>query len=87
MDERDPQAGQAGRAPPFLPGADADAMRRTAEGAGLTVLDLSGWEGNRRPDEVKRGETDHHANALGHRLIAERLEAALRGRPELLGPP
>jgi hypothetical protein len=51
------------------------------------VLDLSGWDAGRRAAEVKVSDTDHHATPLGHRLIAERLEALVRQRPELLGPP
>jgi hypothetical protein len=59
---------------------------RVAAEAGFEVVDLADWFGDRRPTEVKVGEADHHPNALGHRLIAERLEAELRRRPELLTP-
>jgi hypothetical protein len=55
-----------------------------AEEAGFVVLDLSGWADGRAPAEVKLPGGDHHANALGHRLIADRLFAELRARPELL---
>ncbi|QJW95526.1 hypothetical protein FTUN_3075 [Frigoriglobus tundricola] len=75
-----------------MPGVDeppnlAREMSQLAQGAGFVVLDLSGWEGGRRSAEVKIGDVDPHANALGHRLIADRLEAAVRERPEVLGPP
>jgi hypothetical protein len=55
-----------------------------AEEAGFVVLNLAGWADGHVPAEVKLSAGDHHANALGHRLIADRLFAALRGRPDLL---
>ncbi len=55
-----------------------------AREAGFVVVNLGDWFEGHRPAEVKLGETDHHPNALGHQLIAERLEAVLRQRPELL---
>ena len=58
-----------------------------AERAGFAVVDLSDWAADRRPAEVKRGEADHHPNALGQRLIAGRLRAELARRPELLPAP
>jgi hypothetical protein len=72
-----------------IPGiAEAPAPSATfvgvAEEAGFVVVNLADWDGGRRPTEVKLGEADHHPSALGHRLIAERLEAVLRQRPELL---
>ena len=75
-----------------MPGVDeppnlAREMSQLAKEAGFIVLDLSGWEAGRRTAEVKIGDVDPHANALGHRLIAERLEAVVRGRPEVFGPP
>lgn len=60
---------------------------RVAREAGFVVVDVAGWADGRRPAEVELGGNDHHANALGHRLIADRLEALLRRRPELLGEP
>ncbi|MBP3954398.1 hypothetical protein J8F10_03720 [Gemmata sp. G18] len=58
---------------------------RTAERAGLVVVDLSDWADGRKPAEVKLSEADRHPNALGQRLIADRLLDAVRRRPELLG--
>lgn len=55
-----------------------------AEEAGFFVVNLSHWADGYRPAELKLNEADHHANALGHRVIAERLDAELRRRPELL---
>ncbi len=55
-----------------------------AESAGFTVVNLSGWADGRRPDEVKLGPTDHHPNAVGHRLIAARLQDVLARQPNLL---
>jgi hypothetical protein len=65
----------------------AEEFARTAEQAGFAVVDTSGWADGRRAIEVKMSDIDHHANVLGHRLIAERLEAVIRRRPELLGGP
>jgi hypothetical protein len=59
---------------------------RTAEEAGFLVIDADGWADGHAPLAVTRNDHDHHANALGHRLIAERLETLLRGRREVLGP-
>ena len=52
--------------------------------AGFAVADLTDWPGGHAPAEVRAGGTDYHANALGHRLIADRLDALLHQRPELL---
>src|SRR5262245_58315153 len=57
-----------------------------AEEAGFVVIDLSKWSEGFAPEEVKLSAADHHANARGHRVIAERVEAALRQRPEALPP-
>jgi hypothetical protein len=57
-----------------------------AEEAGFVVVDLSDWPDGRAPADVMLGPKDFHANALGHRLIAERLFRALWQRPELLPP-
>jgi hypothetical protein len=48
------------------------------------VIDLTDWPGERRPAEVKGDALGHHPNALGQRLIAERLDAELAARPGLL---
>jgi hypothetical protein len=64
--------------------ADSGIFAGPAAEAGFAVVDLSDWPGGRHPGEVKRSEPDHHPNALGHRLIAERLYEILRRRPELL---
>jgi hypothetical protein len=55
-----------------------------AEAAGFEVVNLADWADAHRPAEVKVDE--HHANALGHRTIADRLEAEVRRRPELVRP-
>jgi hypothetical protein len=55
-----------------------------AEEAGFVVVNLADWADAYEPAEVKLSAQDHHANALGHRIIAERLEAEIRKRPELL---
>jgi hypothetical protein len=62
----------------------SDALVSLAEEAGFAVVNLADWADNYSPSQVKLGEADHHANALGHRVIAERLDAVLRQRPELL---
>jgi hypothetical protein len=67
------------------PAGVAAEQARVAREAGFVVVDVADWAEGRRADEVELGGNDHHANALGHRLIADRLEALLRRRPELLG--
>jgi hypothetical protein len=62
----------------------SEELAKLADEAGFVTVNLSDWADGRRPAEVKRSEADHHPNALGQRLIAERLEAVLRRRPELL---
>ncbi|HTU19555.1 MAG TPA: hypothetical protein VMG10_15955 [Gemmataceae bacterium] len=53
-----------------------------AEKAGFIALNLTKWDAGHAPVEVKAGL--HHPNVLGHQLIAERLEALLRERPNAL---
>jgi hypothetical protein len=62
----------------------ADAVVSVAREAGFQVINLADWAGTHGPGEVKLNAADHHPNALGHRLIAERLFAELRKRPELV---
>jgi hypothetical protein len=59
-------------------------MVSLAERSGFVVVDLTDWAAGYEPPEVRLRGGDYHANALGHRLIAERLFTALRERPELL---
>jgi hypothetical protein len=60
-------------------------LLRAAGEAGFVTADASGWGEGRPAREVMLTEADHHANALGHWLIAGELEALIRRRPELLG--
>jgi len=53
-----------------------------AKESGFVVLDLSKWNVNRAPEELRADR--FHPNAEGHRLIAECLEAALRQRRDAL---
>jgi hypothetical protein len=55
-----------------------------ASEAGFVVLNLADWADGYAPGDVKLSPADHHPNARGHQVIAERLFAALRRRPELL---
>jgi hypothetical protein len=55
---------------------------RLARDAGFAVVNLANWDTGHAAAEVMADA--HHANALGHRLIAARLRAALRARPEAL---
>jgi hypothetical protein len=57
-----------------------------AEEAGFIVVNLEDWADGHRPSEIRLQAGDPHANALGHRIIAERLDALLQQRPELLRP-
>lgn len=56
---------------------------RVAREAGFEAVDLTGWDDGHRPAEVKLG-AGAHPNALGHRLIAEKLVGELKRRPELV---
>jgi hypothetical protein len=64
--------------------ARSDVFVRLAAEAGFTVVDLSDWAEGHRPADVKATAASYHPNALGHRLIAERLAAELGRRPGLL---
>lgn len=67
------------------PAGLASELTRTAGQAGFVVIDLTGWPGGRPPAEVKLSAGDHHPNALGQRLIAQKLLDAIAGHPELIG--
>ena len=58
-------------------------MVQVATRGGFVTLDLSDWADD-SPAEVKLNPLDHHANALGHRIIAGRIFEAIQERPELL---
>jgi hypothetical protein len=58
-------------------------MLAMAAQGGFVTLDLSDWADD-APAEVKLNPLDHHVNALGHRIIAERLFEAIQQRSELL---
>ena len=49
-----------------------------ARGAGFLTLDLSGVYGGRDPEKLQIAAWDDHPNAAGHRLVADRLHAAIR---------
>jgi hypothetical protein len=55
-----------------------------ASEAGFVAVDLTDWAKGHAASEVRMHGVDYHPNALGHRLIAERLFAAMRRRPEML---
>lgn len=57
-----------------------------AEEAGFAVVDLGDWADGYRPSEIRLRLSDIHVSALGHRVIAERLDTLLQQRPELLRP-
>jgi hypothetical protein len=59
---------------------------RLAAAAGFTVIDLSDVFVGRDIDAIRLAEWDDHPNAEGHRLIAERLYAAIAARPEIIPP-
>jgi hypothetical protein len=64
--------------------ARSDELVRLAGDAGFAVVNLADWADGHRPMDVKVNVTDHHANTLGHRIIAAKLDEVLRRRPELL---
>jgi len=51
-----------------------------AESAGFLLINLDDVYEGRKVDEVRLAPWDDHPNALGHRLIAERLFAAIEAR-------
>ncbi len=57
------------------------ALMQAGREAGFSVVDLEGVYGDRDPDSLSLNIADRHPNAEGHRLIAERLYAELRGIP------
>jgi hypothetical protein len=56
-----------------------------AKEAGFTIIDLSGVYGTHEPHSLWIARWDHHPNALGHRLIADRLYEVLREKEEVFG--
>jgi hypothetical protein len=52
--------------------------------AGFLTLDLSGVYDGHDPEKLQIAVWDDHPNVTGHRLVAERLYAALRGAEGLL---
>ncbi len=61
---------------------ESSPLMQLAEESGFRVLNLAKWNAGHAPEAVKADR--HHANALGHQLIAERLGALLRERPDSL---
>jgi hypothetical protein len=59
-------------------------LERTAAESGFEVVSLAGLFADRDKRALQVGRGDFHPNAAGHRLIADRLYAELRRRPELL---
>ncbi|HWE36600.1 MAG TPA: SGNH/GDSL hydrolase family protein [Isosphaeraceae bacterium] len=63
---------------------DAARIVAMARRAGFAaVFDLSGAYDGHDPRDLAIADDDYHPNALGHALLARRLEAALVARPEL----
>jgi hypothetical protein len=59
-------------------------LEQTAIESGFEVVSLAGVFADRDKRALQVGKGDFHPNAAGHRLIADRLYAELRRRPELL---
>jgi D-alanyl-lipoteichoic acid acyltransferase DltB (MBOAT superfamily) len=55
-----------------------------AEESGFTVLNLSGVYENHKASSLQVADWDHHPNAKGHRLIADRLYKALSEREQAI---
>jgi hypothetical protein len=58
-----------------------------ARAAGFEILDLSDVYDRDELSAVQVAEWDRHPNALGHRRVADRLEALLRAHTDWLAPP
>jgi hypothetical protein len=63
--------------------ARADELVRLARGAGMTTIDMRRLFRDTPMERVRVREDDHHPNALGHRMIADRLYKELTGNPVL----
>jgi hypothetical protein len=57
-----------------------------AKKAGFVILDLNGWPLEHTPGEVKPTPENYHLNALGQKLVAEKLYEAVLSHPEALPP-
>ena len=57
---------------------------KTAAAAGFIVIDLSDVFDGQDLASIRLADWDDHPNAKGHRLIAERLFAAVTSRPEII---
>ena len=64
---------------------DVATLQRLVRETGFEVIDLADVYDGHDPKTLIVSESDRHPNAEGHRIIAERLTAALRARPHLLG--
>ncbi|NNE42809.1 MAG: hypothetical protein HKN12_01245, partial [Gemmatimonadetes bacterium] len=63
---------------------DVETLVRLARDAGFVTLDLTGIYGDESPDVLRVAPWDMHPNALGHRMLADGIEAALRDNVEAL---
>jgi len=61
--------------------------RASAGAAGFEMIDLSGVFEGREAADISLAEWDSHPNALGHRLLAERLFTQLETRRDTLFQP
>ena len=57
---------------------------RMAHAAGFIVIDLSDVFDGKDLDTIRIAEWDDHPNSKGHRLIADRLYAAVAARPDIM---
>jgi hypothetical protein len=62
---------------------DLPRLRELAREAGFVVVDLNGIFDAQDIDAISIAPWDRHPNALGHRLMRDALEKALRDLPEL----
>jgi len=67
--------------------ADRAEVLAIAQEAGFPILDLTGAYGNHAPRALWIAENDGHPNALGNRLLAERLYSLLKARRHEFGLP
>lgn len=62
----------------------AETFVAIAKEAGLTAINLEGWDAGHMPAQLNLSPVDPHPNGLGQRLIAERFAEILRQRPDAL---
>jgi len=65
---------------------DEQPIVKAAVDAGFEVIDLRNWSKGTNPDSIKLARGEHHLNASGHQLLAEKIWEAIRENSLLSAP-